>query len=54
MYDVYGIVKIEKYSCNKDEHFVFESCVIPSILYKHVKTREPKDEQCILQCTQYD
>ena len=54
MYDVYDIVNIEKYSCNKGEHFVFESHVIPSILPKCVKTREPEDEHCVLQCTQYN
>ena len=28
MYDVYGIVKVEKYSCNKGEYFVPISHVI--------------------------
>ena len=39
MYYVYGIVKIEKYSCNKGEYFVFMSNVIPSILPNCVKTK---------------
>ena len=43
MYDVYGIVKIEKYSCNKGKILVFESRIIHSIPPKHAKTREPKD-----------
>ena len=50
MYDAYGIVKIEKYTCNKGKNLVFESCVIPSILPKHAKTREPEDEYCVSQC----
>ena len=28
MYDVYGIIKIENYSCNKGEYFVFISHII--------------------------
>ena len=54
MYNVYGIVKIEKYSCNKGKNFVFQSCIIPSIPPKCVKTREPKDKHGVLQCTQYN
>ena len=30
------------------------SHIILSILPKCVKTREPKDEHCVLQCTQYN
>ena len=54
MYDVYGIVKVEIYGCYKGEHFVFESGIIPSIPPKHVKTRKPKDEHCVSQCTWYN
>ena len=54
MYDVYGIVKIEKHSNNKSENFVSVSYVIPSILPKCANTREPEDECCVLQCTQYN
>ena len=54
MYNVYGIVKIEKYSCNEGKNLVFESHIIPSILPKHAKTREPKDEHCVLQCIWYN
>ena len=54
MYDMYGMVKIEKYSCNKGENFVLESCIIPPILPKCGKIREPEDEHCVLQCTQYN
>ena len=49
LYDVYGIVKVENYSCNKGEIFVFTICVITLILPKCVKTREPKDEHCVSQ-----
>ena len=51
MYVVYGIVKIEKYSCNKGEYFVSVCHVITLIPPKCAKTREPKDECCVLQCT---
>ena len=44
MYCVYGIVKMEKCSCNKGEYFVFESPVIPPIPPKCAKTREPEDK----------
>ena len=54
MYDVYGIVKIEKYSNNKGKNFISVSHVIPSILPKCVKTTEPKEEHCVLQPTQYN
>ena len=54
MYDDYGIVKVEKYSCNKGEYFVSESHVIPPIPPKCVKTREPKDKHCVLQCTHFN
>ena len=53
MYFVYGIVKIEKYSCNKGENFVFMSHVIPSILPKCVKTKgNPK--MSIVYCSALD
>ena len=45
MYDVYGIVKIEKCSYNKDEYFESISHFI--FLIK----KEPKDEHCVLQCS---
>ena len=51
MYDNYGIVKIEIYSYNKGEYFVSICHVIPYIPPKCVKTREPKDKHCVLQCT---
>ena len=54
MYDVCGIVKIEKYSNNKGKNFVSVSHVIPPILPKCAKTREPEDEHCVLQFTQYN
>ena len=54
MYDVYGIVKVAKNSCNKGEYFVFESHIIPSIPPKCVKIREPEDEHYVLQCIQYN
>ena len=54
MYDVYGIVKVDKYSCNKGEYFVSESCVILPILPKCMKTRETEDDHCMLQCTRYN
>ena len=53
MYDVYGSVKIEKYSNNKGKMFVSVSHIIPPIPPKCVKTRKPKDNHCVLQCTQY-
>ena len=53
MYDVYGIVKEEKYGNNKGKKFVSVSHIIPPILSKCVMTREPKDKHCILHCTQY-
>ena len=51
MYDNYGIAKIEIYSDNKGEYFVFVSHFISLILPKCVKTREPEDEYFVLQCT---
>ena len=51
MYYIYGIVKVEKYDCNKGEYFVFESHITPSIPPKCAKIREPKDDHCVLQCT---
>ena len=50
MYDVYGIVKIEYNSHNKDEYFVSISHIITSILPKCAKTGEPKDEHCVARC----
>ena len=46
MNDVYGIVRIEKYSYNKGEYFVSISHIISLI-------KEPKDECCVLWYTQY-
>ena len=51
MYDIYGIVRVEYSSYNKGEYFVSISHVIILILLKCVKTREPKDEHYVLQCT---
>ena len=51
MYDVYGIVKVEKYGNNKGKNFVSMSHVIPPIPPKCAKTREPKGKCCVLQCT---
>ena len=49
MYDIYGIVKVDSYSCNKGEYFVSISHVINLIPPKCAKTREPKDEPlCIV------
>ena len=36
MYDVYGIVKVEKYSCNKGKYFVSTSHIIS------LRKRNPK------------
>ena len=52
MYDIYGIVKVEYSSYNKGVYFVSISHVITLIPPKCVKTREPKDKHCVLQCTQ--
>ena len=49
LYNVYGIAKIENYSCNKGECFVFTSHIITLIQPKCAMTREPKDEHCVLQ-----
>ena len=48
MYDIYGIVKVDKYSYNKGEYFLYLLITL-SFLHK----REPKDECCVLWCTQY-
>ena len=50
MHDIYGIVKVEYNSHNKDEYFVSVCHVITSIPFKCAKTREPEDEHCVLQC----
>ena len=51
---IYGIViKADYNSYNRDEYFVYISHIIILILPKCVNTREPKDEQCVLQCTLY-
>ena len=47
----YGIVKIGIYSHNKGKYFVCNCHVISYVLPKCVKTREPKDKHCVLQCT---
>ena len=36
MYDIYGIVKVEYYSCNKSEYFVYIGHVI-SLLKRNPK-----------------
>ena len=51
MCDICGILKVEYSSYNKDKYFVSISHIITLILPKCAKTREPKDEHCILQCT---
>ena len=33
MYDIYGVVKVEYYSCNKGEYFVY-ICHVISLPYK--------------------
>ena len=53
MYNIYGIVKVDYYSCNKGEYLVSISHVITLILPKCVKTREPEDKHCVSQCNQY-
>ena len=53
MYDIYGIVKAEYYSCNKGESIVSISHVITLIPLKCVKTREPRDEHCVSWCNPY-
>ena len=50
MYDIYGIVKVEYCSCNKGEYFISIDCIIILTPPKCVKTREPEDEHCVLQC----
>ena len=47
---VYGIVKVEIYSHNKSKYFVYSSHITYYIPPKCAKTREPKDEHCVLQC----
>ena len=51
MCDICGILKVEYSSYNKGEYIVSISHIITLILPKCAKTREPKDEHCILQCT---
>ena len=46
MYDICGIVRIEKYSYNKGEYFVSISHIISLI-------KEPEEEHCVSWCTQY-
>ena len=53
MYDIYDIVKVELYSCNKGEYLVSVSHVITLIQPKCTKTTEPEDEHCVLQCIRY-
>ena len=48
MYDVYGIVKIEDIVVIKVKILYLWSHIIPSIPPKHAKTREPKDEHCVI------
>ena len=37
MYNIYGIVKVEYYSYNKDKYFVYISNII-SLLWRNLKT----------------
>ena len=49
---MHGIVIIEIYSYNKRVNTLYTVVASPSYkLAKCVKTREPKDEHCVLQCT---
>ena len=49
---MHGIVIIEIYSNNKKVNTLYTVIASHSyILPKYVKTREPKDEHCVLQCT---
>ena len=49
---MHGIVKIEIYSYNKQANTLYTVVTsLSHILPKCVKTREPKDEHCVLQCT---
>ena len=49
---MHGIVIIEIYSCNIKVITLYTVVVSPSyILPKCVKTREPKDEHCVLWCS---
>ena len=48
---VYGIVKIEIYSYNKEVSILYTVVMFPSYIPpKQAKTSEPKDEHCVL-CT---
>ena len=49
---IYGVVKIERYSYNKEVNILYT--VVTFTYYippKCVKTREPKDEHCVSWCT---
>ena len=49
---IYGIVKIEIYSYNKEVYTLYTVVMFTYyILPKCAKTRAPKDEHCVLQCT---
>ena len=49
---MHGIVIIEIYSYNKKVNTLYTVVASPCyILPKCAKTREPKDEHCVLQCT---
>ena len=49
---MHGIVTIEIYSYNKEVNTLYTVVASPSyILPKCAKTREPKDECCVLWCT---
>ena len=49
---MHGIVIIEIYNYNKRVNTLYTIVISPSyILLKCVKTREPKDEDCVSWCT---
>ena len=49
---MYGIEKIKVYSYNKEVNTLYTVVTFTYyILPKCVKTREPKDEHCVSQCT---
>ena len=49
---MHGIVIIETYSHNKEVNTFYTAVAsFSNILPKCTKTREPKDEHCVSQCT---
>ena len=52
MYYIYGIVKVEIYSYNKEVNTLYTVVTFTYyILPKCAKTREPKEECCVSWCT---